>query len=313
MMRNRVPTNFPWALGVKNSRSTRMFNGRQLVMFKDKQGKTTALEDVCPHRGAKLSRGTAKDGCIKCPYHGWKFDGEGQLVSVPTTENIPKNLNVKKYHLEELYDFVWNVPPESKVSPPIYTLLNDSKWNRVSGSQEVIGNWIDWVANIIDIDYVYGFFNEKNEHFIDEVTVEDYPDRTVCTACVMPKMVNLFTTPIHMKKNLIKVEFVYPNTTIVHLKLKKPYEFVIYITITPIDRHMSRVTWTFAHTLPKFFDEHFGEQMKKIILKDEYIISEIQDNFPFTVNAPCDKLQLVVMERLNKLVMDNEENLFILL
>jgi phenylpropionate dioxygenase-like ring-hydroxylating dioxygenase large terminal subunit len=315
MLRSRVPINFPWALGTKDSRTARLFDGRRLAMFKDSKGKMTAIDDVCPHRGAKLSSGTTRDGCIECPYHGWKFDGDGRLVSVPTTKKIPKNSDVKKYQLEELYDFVWNVPTESKVSPPIYTLLDDPKWNRVSGSEEVIGNWIDWVANSTDIshiNYVHDFGNEKNGT-VDEVTVEEYPDRAVCTAYVRPKAATLFTAPIQVKRSLIKVEFVYPNTTIIHIKLKKPYEFVTYTTITPLDRNTSRMTWTFAHTLPKFFNEHFGEQMKKTILEDEDIISEIPDNFPFRVNVPCDKLQMVVMDRLNQMVMDNEENLFTLL
>lgn len=315
MLRSRVPTNFPWALGTKNSRTTRFFDGRRLTMFKNSKGKMTALEDVCPHRGAKLSAGTVRDGCIECPYHGWKFDGEGRLVSVPTTKKIPKNSDVRQYQLEELYDFVWNVPPDSKVSPPIYKLLEDPKWNRVSGSEEVTGNWIDWVANSTDIshiNYVHNFGNEKNGT-VDEVTVEEYPDRVICRAYVRPKAANILAAPIQVKRSLIEVEFVYPNTTIIHIKLKKPYEFVTYTTITPLDRHTSRMTWTFAHILPKFFNKHFGEQMKKTILEDEGIISEIPNNFPFKVNVPCDKLQMVVMDRLNKLVMDNEENLFTLL
>jgi len=90
MIRTRVPVNFPWGLGTKESRTTRLFDGRRLVTFKDSNDKITALENVCPHRGAKLSDGIVKNGCIECPYHGWKFDSDGRLVSVQPPKKFLK-------------------------------------------------------------------------------------------------------------------------------------------------------------------------------------------------------------------------------
>ena len=36
-------------------------------------GKATAMDNVCPHRGASLSEGTIEDGKLVCPWHGWTF------------------------------------------------------------------------------------------------------------------------------------------------------------------------------------------------------------------------------------------------
>ena len=46
------------------------------------------LADVCPHRLAPLSQGRVdpETGCIECPYHGWQFDGDGTLTSLPQME-----------------------------------------------------------------------------------------------------------------------------------------------------------------------------------------------------------------------------------
>jgi hypothetical protein len=131
---------------------------------------------------------------------------------------------------------------------------------------------------------------------------------------VRPKAASVLTKHIQVKRSPIKVEFVYPNTTIIHIKLKKPYEFITYTTITPITRVTSRITWIFAYNvnLP-MVDTHFSKQMKKTISEDEAIISEIPMNFPFNVNVPCDKFQMTVLDNLTKLVLDNEENLFTLL
>lgn len=45
----------------------------------------SALVDACPHRLAPLSQGRIdpKSGCIECPYHGWAFDLDGSLKSIP--------------------------------------------------------------------------------------------------------------------------------------------------------------------------------------------------------------------------------------
>jgi phenylpropionate dioxygenase-like ring-hydroxylating dioxygenase large terminal subunit len=286
-------------------------------MFKDAKGNVRAIEDVCPHRGARLSKGTVKGGCIECPYHGWRFDGDGKVVSIPTTNKIPSKSDVKSYNIEELYDFVWNVPVESPVSPPLLHLLNDPKWHRVSGSEEVKGNWIDWISNSTDIshiNYVHEFGNENNGT-IDEMIIDDTnPGKTICTAYVRPKAASVLTQHMQVKKSPIKVEFVYPNTTIIHIKLKKPYEFVTYTTITPLTKNTSRITWCFAYNINmSLLQNHFSYQMKKTISEDEAIISEIPRDFPFKVNVPCDKFQMTVIDNLTKLVLDNEENLFTLL
>ena len=55
-----------------------------VVLFRDARGTASALIDRCPHRGARLSQGrVGKDGCLECPFHGWRFDGAGACTDVP--------------------------------------------------------------------------------------------------------------------------------------------------------------------------------------------------------------------------------------
>ena len=56
--------------------------GENLVFFRDRAGKIVALQDLCAHRGSKLSRGVCHfPGTITCPYHGWTYDAEGKCVA----------------------------------------------------------------------------------------------------------------------------------------------------------------------------------------------------------------------------------------
>ncbi len=57
--------------------------GRDLVLWRDAGGVLKCLEDHCPHRGARLSRGEILGDHIACRYHGVTLDGTGTIVRVP--------------------------------------------------------------------------------------------------------------------------------------------------------------------------------------------------------------------------------------
>src|SRR5262245_48136660 len=58
--------------------------GREIVLFRGPEGQPAALNDVCPHRRMRLSRGKVVDGRLQCCYHGWSFDCRGQGESPGT-------------------------------------------------------------------------------------------------------------------------------------------------------------------------------------------------------------------------------------
>lgn len=57
--------------------------GTDVAFFRSKDGQVTALDAVCPHRGANLAQGACHfRGTVTCPYHGWTFDERGAAVAV---------------------------------------------------------------------------------------------------------------------------------------------------------------------------------------------------------------------------------------
>lgn len=52
--------------------------GRNVVLFRGKNGKPYVLDAYCAHMGAHLGIGgkVKHNNCIECPFHGWMFDGE---------------------------------------------------------------------------------------------------------------------------------------------------------------------------------------------------------------------------------------------
>ena len=57
--------------------------GEKLIAFRDTNGKVGLLQNNCPHRGASLFFGRNEEAGMRCVYHGWKFDVDGNCIDMP--------------------------------------------------------------------------------------------------------------------------------------------------------------------------------------------------------------------------------------
>jgi phenylpropionate dioxygenase-like ring-hydroxylating dioxygenase large terminal subunit len=82
---------------------------RDLVCWRDARGGAHVWEDLCVHRGSRLSLGYIKDDKVVCPYHGWNYDGTGQCVLIPASPNEKpmKKAKAIAHAVQEKYGFVW--------------------------------------------------------------------------------------------------------------------------------------------------------------------------------------------------------------
>ena len=98
--------------------------GQDFVLFRDTAGKVHCLSNVCVHRGASLAHGKVKGDTVECPYHGWRFNGEGACTKIPSLgpdANIPNRAKVDSYPTQEkfglIFAFLGDLPEEER--PPI--------------------------------------------------------------------------------------------------------------------------------------------------------------------------------------------------
>lgn len=96
------------------------------VLFRDEAGKAVCIRDECAHRGCPLSLGSVVEGQVQCPYHGWKFNGDGDCTAMPSTA-FCKGIAVSALPCEEIDGFIWVWPgqednmtplPEGVAAPP---------------------------------------------------------------------------------------------------------------------------------------------------------------------------------------------------
>src|SRR5688500_9817077 len=57
--------------------------GEDLVAFRDTLGRIGLLAEHCSHRGTSLFYGRNEDCGLRCVYHGWKYDVEGNVLDTP--------------------------------------------------------------------------------------------------------------------------------------------------------------------------------------------------------------------------------------
>ena len=57
--------------------------GEELVAFRDSQGRIGLIGEHCAHRGTSLFFGRNEECGLRCVYHGWKFDVEGNVLDTP--------------------------------------------------------------------------------------------------------------------------------------------------------------------------------------------------------------------------------------
>jgi phenylpropionate dioxygenase-like ring-hydroxylating dioxygenase large terminal subunit len=81
--------------------------GKPLVFYRTAEGGVVALDDRCCHRAAPLSHGKKEGDCVRCQYHGLKFDASGICVEMPGQDRIPPLARVRSYPVVERDRFVW--------------------------------------------------------------------------------------------------------------------------------------------------------------------------------------------------------------
>mgnify|MGYP006105280465 CR=1 FL=1 len=312
-LRNNYPKSHPWSIGSSSElkrnqvKPINILTDKCFSLFRNDHN-LSLIDDTCPHRGAKLSMGRIKNNCIECPYHGWLYDENGELRYIPsqTNDRRPKRGDVKKHKVEE-NKFIWYFPDStSTVKLPECKLLNDTKtWETIEGEEILEGNWIDWIMNGLDIshvNFVHDFADEDNG-VVGDMKILEVENGIQCTASVVPKPVNLLTKSIQVETSAVHVEFIYPNTTCIRIKLKEPYEFITFTSITPINSEKTMMSWIFSYNfkikdpmMQKLLKKALIKEMKKTIGEDEAIIKSIIPFDVLDVNVPCDRFQLTCLQ-----------------
>ena len=129
--------------------------GEDLVVFRDSDGRLGVLDEYCPHRRASLVYGRNEECGLRCLYHGWKFDVEGnvlEMTSEPPGSDFAEKVKHKAYPVHEHGGFVWTYmgPPETmpEFEPPAFAPTADTQVSILK--IQVHANWAQITEGQID-------------------------------------------------------------------------------------------------------------------------------------------------------------------
>src|SRR5262249_29666773 len=79
-----------------------------LTLYRGEVGAPHAVAFRCAHRGTQPSTGWVEGDCIRCFYHGWKYDGSGQCVEQPAEDaSFASKVKIRSYPVEEYLGLVF--------------------------------------------------------------------------------------------------------------------------------------------------------------------------------------------------------------
>src|SRR5918995_6360838 len=130
----------------------------RVLLYKGETGKVVALKDRCCHRGAPLSLGRLEGDCIRCMYHGLKFDPTGKCIQIPGQDNIPAKLGVRSYPVVERDHLVWIWMGDPELANPDdildFPYLREPQWKGIPGYLHYDANYLLIVDNLSDFAHL---------------------------------------------------------------------------------------------------------------------------------------------------------------
>jgi len=141
----------------KAGQSTTMrYFGEQLAAFRGEDGQVRVLDAYCAHMGANLGVGGKVVGCtVQCPFHGWRFDGQGTCVEIPYANKIPVKARQRAWPVKELNGVVmihhdsaggapdYEIPPIPEFGSDDWLPWHCSRYQIKTHPREIVDNLAD--------------------------------------------------------------------------------------------------------------------------------------------------------------------------
>lgn len=133
--------------------------GIDMVAFRDSDGRIGILDALCPHRRANLFFGRNEECGLRCAYHGWKFDVDGNCVDMPSEDESStyrNNIKARAYPTHVAGGAVWAYLGPRDSEPPFpafeWTSLPSGQVTATKRMQDC--NWAQAVEGGIDSAHI---------------------------------------------------------------------------------------------------------------------------------------------------------------
>lgn len=146
------------------SRKIRLL-GETFILYRNISGNLCLISESCPHRGASLLNGLIDEGGIRCPYHGWKFNKDGECIDIPhlkENNRFCKKVRISTYSVKEIGGLIFAYiggKPEPFFPNLEEYIINCKKKIKYA---YIPCNWLQIMENSLDpihLEWLHGHFN----------------------------------------------------------------------------------------------------------------------------------------------------------
>lgn len=291
--------------------------GQPLVLARGRPGgEVSCFTDVCVHRGAALSLGTIDDECLRCPFHGWRYDPtDGVCVEVPSQPGrpIPGKARLTPHGCVEHVGLIWVALDEPVAPLPEFPEYDDDRFRVVvcppydwdCHASRRLENFLDfahfaWVhpGTLGDPD-----FPEVPEHAVervgDEIRIrQPRPEPRNDTV----KTGGLAADTEHTDDGRVITVMHYraypPLAAQLRQELPDDRQYAVFLAASPIDAHTTRTFWHVARTYALDEpDDQFVQFQVDVVAQDRPIVESqrpeaIPDEVTAELHVTDDKVSL---------------------
>jgi len=281
-----------WYIGCASSRlrnsprATKILD-RDLVLFRDSNGQAHALEDRCCHRGVRLSLGKITEGAIACRYHGWRYDGSGRCIhipSLPSKHRLPESFGVTAFPTAEIcgYVWVWMGDIQAISPPPELPDFLRHRWRQ--GAFSARCNWMKMVEN--NVDWCHVVFAHEWTHPVFFIRLLRGPGEFNYEVRITETAMITFTPPTINEddpipdKVLASFKFELPDRLEVRQyfggKSGRGINLIAYFHFVPTTANSCRIEWMIPSVFPVGPRVSWSARKPKILVQDKELLESAQ-------------------------------------
>jgi len=239
-----------------------------LVLWRSK-GQVLAWQDLCLHRGTRLSLGKIDGETLICPYHGWTYNHTGQCVRIPAHPNQPPpaRARVQSYGVQEQYGLIWvslgqpnqDVPLFPEWADPTYRKILCGPYHFRAAGTRAIENFLD----VAHFPFVHaGFLGDPQHPEIADYEAEIGPEG------VLAKDIRIWQPNPDgsgQGATVAYTYYVFRPLTAYFIKSSVGPSFAAYFTVSPIEELVCQgwmwLAMNYGHDIPAEEIKAFEDQV----------------------------------------------------
>ena len=145
--------------------------GEDFTLYRGESGAAYLLAPRCAHRETQLSVGRVEGDCIRCFYHGWKYEASGQCVEQPAEDaSFAGKIRIRSYPVKEYLGLVFAYLGEGP--PPLLPRFTEFDTDGVLEAETFLRpcnyfNDLDNACDPLHVTFVHGDSRIDINRFID--------------------------------------------------------------------------------------------------------------------------------------------------